>query len=80
MRKTRVNPANVKAWVCLQVNQTTVAEARAEYASVRSPGSEGWPYLGTWRLPNVHDSLVHVFSPEATDTLEEIGWARHDGR
>jgi hypothetical protein len=76
MRKTRVDPAKVKAWVCLQVNQTTEAAARAEYASVRGSSSGGWPYLGTWRLPNVHGSLVHVFSPEATDTLEEIGWMR----
>jgi hypothetical protein len=78
MRKTRVNPADVKAWVCLQVNQTTEAAARAEYASVRGSGNAGWPYLGTWHLPNVHGSLVHVFSPETTDTLEEIGWVRDD--
>lgn len=50
-------------------------EAEARVALAKEHGHEA-PYRGIWIHPTPDRPLVHVFSTESPDELEDGGWAR----
>ena len=50
-------------------------EAAAREAIAELPSSEPiGEYRGFWRLPEPYNSVVHLFSDEATEDLTSRGW------